>query len=82
MCCLLHDVRQFLCENPGRRVFSIDLPIRLRALPRPSNQHSEIRPHPRVHDPDVGTDHGDTFYHGVVDEYGGRLFLSCDYDSV
>ena len=79
---LLHNVRQFLGEDPGGGILSIDLPIRLRAFPRPGDQHPEIRSHPRVYDPDVRTDHGDTFDHRVVDEDGGRLFLSCDYDSV
>ena len=67
---LLHNVCQFLREDPDGRIFSINLPIRLCAFPRPGNQHPEIRTHSRVYDPDVRTNHSDTFDHGIVDEDG------------
>ena len=79
---LLHNVGQFLGEDPRGRVLAVHLPIRLRALPCPGHQHPEIRSHPGVHNPDVGTDHGDPFDHRVIYEDGGGFFLSCDYDSV
>ena len=79
---LLHNIRQLLRQNPRWRIFSVNLPVRLCALPCPRDQNPEIRTHARIYDPDIGTNHSNTFYHGVIDEYGGRLFLGRDYDSV
>lgn len=79
---LLHDVRELLREDARRWIFAIDLPVRLCALARLGDQHTEIGAHARVHDADVRTDDGDLVYHRVVYEDGGGFLLCGDDDAI
>ena len=79
---LLHDVRELLREDARRWVFAVDLPVRLCALTRLGDQHTEVGAHARIHDPDVRTNDGDLVYHGVVYEDGGGFLLCGDDDAI
>ena len=82
MCCLLHDVRDLLGENLRGRVLAVDLPIRLRTLARPRDEHSEVGAHARVDDANVWTDDGNLLDYGVVDEDGRGLAFCGNNNSI
>jgi hypothetical protein len=79
---LLHDGRDLLDENLGRRVLVVDLPVRLGRLPRLGHKRSEVRTHAGVDDADVGADDGDALNGRLIDEDRGRLLLRGDDDAV
>ena len=78
LCRLLHYRRNLLREYARWRVLSVDLPIRLCALPRLGDKDAKVGTHSRVDDPNVGANHGNLFQHRIVDQDRRRLFLSCD----
>ncbi len=79
---LLHEVRELLCEDAGRWVFAVDLPVRLCVLARLGDEHTEIGAHARIHDADVWTDDGNLVYHGVIYEDGGGFLLCGDDNAI